>query len=703
MAPVVEFDDEFASAPQWARMYRALGFQVVPSHLPSGGGQWKRPVVDWLEWQNSLTPDSLFERWYGAAGEHVRRKNMGLITGAASGGLLCIDLDTQKELGAWGWWAALLDVHNNGLDIDTPRQRTGGGGLQILFRAPAGWTPPTFKAPSVGIDVRGQGGFMVCPPSMHASGKPYEWENGLEPWAVELAIAPDWLVEAIETLREEHGGQPTGPREHTPSDGATNAFGLDVDDREHKLLQAVWGAVVDLYRESPIPPPESVQAAEIERLWTQYELTTKSRLSGPQYAGKSKAELLELEGRGRSELVRKWLYAMKRWDTKVKEAAAEARPSPPPVIAAGNDAVNGLGAGIAGQASDETPPPLIQASAWRGEPPARDWVVEDWIVAGAVNSLYGDGGLGKTLLAQQLAYAVSMGGDWLGLPTRRGRVLGVFCEDDEAELQRRHGAIKSAMGYGIGNPFDDVWLWPRIGAENTLVSFDRQGGPCLHPFHAELTAKIEELNPALLILDTLADVFAGNELDRPQVNYFAKRVLGGLVRSQKARGHSLTVLLLGHPSVTGMQAGGRGYSGSTAWNNAVRSRIYLSRPEDEDGDARVLTRGKANYAKSGDETAIRLMYTDGVLEAEATPDAASMISRAIEAAVERAVEHAWEEGAPFAVQRGHPRNYWKAIPNNLTGLGYDVGAVRAALRRMRDGGRIGAGKRGRKAGLVVFD
>jgi RecA-family ATPase len=693
MAPVVEFDDEFASAPQWARMYRALGFQVVPAHLPHDG-QWKRPLIDWLEFQDNLTPDSLFERWYGAAGEHVRRKNMGLICGAASGGLLVVDLDTQKELGAWAWWAALLEVHNNGLDVDTPRQRTGGGGLQILFRAPAGWTPPTFKAPSVGIDVRGQGGFMVAPPSLHSSGKHYEWEVGLEPWAVELAIAPDWLIEAIETLREEHGGQPSGPREHTPSEGATNAFGLDVDDREHKLLQAVWGAVVDLYRESPIPPPEAVQVAEIARIWANYELTTKSRLSGPQYAGKSKAELLELEGRGITELRQKWTYAMKRWDTKVKEAAAEARPSPPAAADAASDA---------GQASDEQPPALIQASSWRGDPPARDWVVEDWIVAGAVNSLYGDGGLGKTLLAQQLAYAVSVGGSWLGLPTRRGRVLGVFCEDDEAELQRRHGSIKAAMGYGIGNPFEDVWLWPRIGAENTLIGFARDGVPVLHPFHAELVRAVEELCPALLILDTLADVFAGNELDRPQVNYFAKRVLGGLVRSQKARGHSLTVLLLGHPSVTGMQAGGRGYSGSTAWNNAVRSRIYLSRPEDEDGDARLLTRGKANYASSGDETAIRLAFADGVLAAERVRDENDPVSRAIEYQIERAVREAWDERWQYVTQRGHRRNVYVALPAKLAALGYDRGAVRAVIRRMIEDQKLVVTRRGGRSGLNVAD
>jgi RecA-family ATPase len=330
-------------------------------------------------------------------------------------------------------------------------------------------------------------------------------------------------------------------------------------------------------------------------------------------------------------------------------------------------------------------------------------VVDQWVIAGAVNSLYGDGGLGKTLLAQQLAYAVSLGGRWLGMATTPGPVLGVFCEDDQAELHRRHVAIKAAMGFPVGNPFEAVHLWPRIGLENTLVSFDRQGSPVLHPFHGQLSAEIERLNPALLILDTLADVFAGNELDRPQVNYFAKRILGGLIRSQKARGHGLTVLLLGHPSVSGMQTGGRGYSGSTAWNNAVRSRIYLSRPEDEDGDARVLTRGKANYASSGDETAIRLGFADGVLRAERELEDNDPLAAAIRARVILSVGRAWDDRAPWSNQRGHRRNVYLRVGKELASSGFEAPAIRTVIRQLLEDNVIGTAKKSGVSGLKVLD
>ena len=72
------------------------------------------------------------------------------------------------------------------------------------------------------------------------------------------------------------------------------------------------------------------------------------------------------------------------------------------------------------------------------------------------------------------------------------------------------------------------------------------------------------------------------------------------------------VILCAHPSLAGRNSG-TGDAGSTAWNNAVRSRLYLTRPKDDvdtDQNERVLQRKKANYAGIGDE--IRLTWANGV-------------------------------------------------------------------------------------------
>ncbi len=69
-----------------------------------------------------------------------------------------------------------------------------------------------------------------------------------------------------------------------------------------------------------------------------------------------------------------------------------------------------------------------------------------------------------------------------------------------------------------------------------------------------------------------------------------------------------------------------GTAGSTAWHNAVRSRLYLTRPADEEtGNRRILTRKKANYATTGDT--IGLTWRDGVFVADERAGVVGSIGR----------------------------------------------------------------------------
>ena len=709
MSAPFDFDSDFAAGWQWARMYRDLGWQVLPAHLPSDGGAWKRPLGDWIEFQQSLVPDAVFARWYDQkTGQHRARLNMGTATGAACGGVFIADLDLYKPGSkAAEWWRGVLALHFNDMEPETPSQRTGGGGRQIFFRAPDGWRPPTFKT-TTGIDFRGQGGFTMLPPSRHASGDLYTWEPDRAPWQVEVMEAPPGLIDAIEALRLEHGGQdPHQAGERTASpEGQKNAFGLDVDGREEKMLAMVWAAVVDLYRESPIPPPVMAQEAEIIRLWTQYEQTTKSRLSRPS-TGETNAQLLEIEGRGRSEMVRKWRYAMQGWDTKVKAAAAQPRPNPTPPHdnpAWGERLNDSLGDDPGPKSDTEDPPARMKlATPFHGEPPTRHWLALECIPEGVVTSLYSGPGLGKSLLALQLGAATSLGLRWLGIPTKQGVVLMVSCEDDAAELHRRTDDIKLAMGYAIGWPFPDFHIADRVGAENRLAVLDRAGNVGPGPFLAELEAEVDALKPALLILDTLADVYGANEIDRGQVNFFLKSVLGGLIARQKAAGHTLSIALLGHPSDSGKAPGGKGYSGSGAWEAGVRSRLYLVRPDDGPTDERVLTRGKANYATSGDETGIRLTWVEGVFKAEreledGDPELARIKARAL-----TLIRQAWDAKTPYTQQRGHRMNVFIALVQVLAKEEVEKTTARQAIRELIEDGRVETGKHGGQRGLRVCD
>src|SRR5205823_5080611 len=80
---------------------------------------------------------------------------------------------------------------------------------------------------------------------------------------------------------------------------------------------------------------------------------------------------------------------------------------------------------------------------------------------------------------------------------------------------------------------------------------------------------VDEHLPSLLVIDTLADVYGGDENIRGQVRQF----LGFLTRL--AIKYDVAVVVLAHPSLSGM-ASGSGTGGSTAWHNSVRGRLYLA-------------------------------------------------------------------------------------------------------------------------------
>jgi hypothetical protein len=308
-APIGEFDPDFASPAEWAAMYRACGLQVVPCYAPSEvakGASWKRPKLsEWTEFQNTLVPDAVFARWYGAAGEHAARQNMGILPGRASGNVFVVDLDNQKGSEASGWWRAIIAVHNNGIEPETCQQRTGGGGRQILFRAPADWHAPTNRT-TINVDIRGQGGFAVVPPSLHESTKNYGWEPGCAPYEVEIAQAPEWLLEEIEALVVKHGSRPSGPigPRVSSSDRDFNAFNKRTNGREAYMRDMVWAAVVGWRRECPVPPTPAESTARMEAEWVVYERNVSSRL--PLEPGASNATLLERENRGHSLFANKW-------------------------------------------------------------------------------------------------------------------------------------------------------------------------------------------------------------------------------------------------------------------------------------------------------------------------------------------------------------------------------------------------------------
>lgn len=118
--------------------------------------------------------------------------NIGIATGAVSG-IVVLDIDPRH--GGEEALAALEAEH--GPLPPTWRFLTGGGGEHIVFRHPGGTVKNSAGRIGPGIDVRGDGGYIVAPPSLHISGRPYAISVDHHPDEVALAPLPHWLLNLL--------------------------------------------------------------------------------------------------------------------------------------------------------------------------------------------------------------------------------------------------------------------------------------------------------------------------------------------------------------------------------------------------------------------------------------------------------------------------------------------------------------------------
>lgn len=111
--------------------------------------------------------------------------NIGIATGKKSGGIFVIDLDIDENKGLDGYHALQDWERENGSFPDSWMSITGRGGYHLYFKSD---TEIKNRAGIIdGIDVRGEGGYVVAPPSIHSNGRRYEWEY--DPEEYDLAKA----------------------------------------------------------------------------------------------------------------------------------------------------------------------------------------------------------------------------------------------------------------------------------------------------------------------------------------------------------------------------------------------------------------------------------------------------------------------------------------------------------------------------------
>lgn len=293
-----------------ALVYVRAGFKPFPTFgiipAPGGpgtgwnGGDWscecgntqcdrpgKHPRVKWSQVESS---QEQVEEWW----TRWPNSNIAIPTGHRSG-YDAIDLDV-KEVASNGHLAQVIDGAiefeamlerelGPGWDIkrlSTLTQRTGGGGTQLIIRDPGDVKTITSWLP--GVDIRGYGGFILAPPSLHVSGRRYSWTE-THPPAEDL---PEKLISALRFARGHGSGGSAGgagveydyaaAKQQGPPAGARDHFFNTYTFELRKLDWTRDAAEQELYRLWQLTPqPDSdpflweTVAEKIQRVWSTVE------------------------------------------------------------------------------------------------------------------------------------------------------------------------------------------------------------------------------------------------------------------------------------------------------------------------------------------------------------------------------------------------------------------------------------------------
>lgn len=524
---IFDFDDEFASPADYARLYRSVGMQVVPAFMPREAKAWKRPNVgEWKQYTEELITDDQFEKWYGKDGLHSARSNMGLITGVGPRRIIVVDLDTHKNPKAQIWWDGIHGDNNAGILTETVAQRTGGGGLQYFFLAPDGWTCPTLKNSELGVDIRGANGFAMLPPSLHESGKHYEWLEGYAPWEFEIEVLPDWMKAEIDRLGVSHTSTGDRIKTSTPSQ-QVDPWGKIVDGREDLMTRMVFKSVLELYRDCPIIPSQKEQDIAMAASFAIYLDAVDPRLHEP---GSDREALLEKEGRGRSLFEKKWRAAIKQWDEKISVEAARpfVKEEPPKIDPFADPPPH------AGKKEDDLEKEFSSDEKIHVEPPEAPKkkllklytiseiksfgpvkaIVQDTIAEGSLGFIYGQPGCGKTFVALSLGLSIAHGFEhwfWEKKIERCGPVIYISLEG-KADLGNRLRAWQ--LHHGITDDND------RFRAIIDEVNFLSDESIKIFINSIDDYVSSDE-PPAMIFIDTVSRAIAGGaENDQQEMSKF---------------------------------------------------------------------------------------------------------------------------------------------------------------------------------------
>ena len=519
-----------------ALAYAARGWRVLPLRPRTKIPATAHGLHD------ATTDEETIRAWW----DEDPARNVGVATGAESG-IVVADLD---DAGASAWWREQWP----GTLICY--QRTGRG-EQVVLRHPGGQVRNSASRVHPGVDIRGDGGYVVAPPSVHPSGAVYEWVDDAEPAAVPPAL------EAL--LAPPARSQAQAPRSRVATAVGYGARALEYEleelvccaegARNHRLnvaafnlAQLVAGGVLDL--------------AEVE-----------VRLA-------EAADRAGLRGGEISRTIASGISAGLLHPRGVPDRPPDRDEAPPPEDA---DAPEWVEVSPLAALSGTQRPSSLTCYA-DVVPREVRWIWPGRIPRGMVSVIAGLPGSGKTTLALDIVASVSEGRS-IGGSTDicQGACLVITTEDDEdTTLVPRLAAAGARLGQVRG--------WPEDSAIPGL------------PDDAEaLTARLLEWQIRVMVVDPMS-ILLGTGLDSHKDSEVRK--LYGCLRTIAKRA-DCAIIGIAHlnksPSTSALSRVG----GSGAWVAAARSVLLVHQDPDGDQDNVIVAVIKCNLCRQKPATRLR--------------------------------------------------------------------------------------------------
>ena len=523
------------------------GIAVFPA------GPDKKPLV--TGWQKKATTDAdQIERYWAKWPDAMPAMPTGRRNGIA---VMDVDLkDAEDGKDVKDGAAALLAAGHDPDLLSTVQSETPSGGRHIFMRWSEGMGNSAAGLP-LGVDVRGEGGYVIAPGAV----------NGKGAYRLVRGSLSDPLPEWPEDLRPRRVAIEAG--EAQPSGRPFNIFAEALaaipndsafDDRDDWLrigmaINAETGGAaegLDLFDDWSAQH-DAYDSTKTEEAWRSFTSDRKGGVPG-------RAIFAEAERRGWRDVELETDLLNSCWsDEELAEIARKGEAEWKAELAEDPEAWNLV-----------FPPksPLIFLSPGDcADLPSRAYVIKGLLAERDVAAIVGAPGAGKSLIAPHLGYAVARGVEVFGRRTRQGGVLYVATEDSHG-MRARVKALRDRHG--------DTAAFHVVEGVSDLLSkgsTDRKA----------LRVAVEDRRPSLIVIDTLAFAFPGLEENDA-------KSMGAVVSVAK----SLTkwgaaVILIHHDTKSGDQGLPRGHS---ILNGALDMSLHLKR------DGRVV-RGRPTKNRNG--------------------------------------------------------------------------------------------------------